>query len=133
MSMPRVRVRRLPPNTHDLLLNLTNRHVHAQLVNRSAGEVVVAVHSNEPEVKSAILSPEDHDRGFKTSTVAAAAVVGTMFGDRARAKGIDSVTWVPQGRYHGKIKAFIDGVRDAGIKTLRPHPDGMPGPSPVNN
>lgn len=131
--MPRLRVRRLPPNTHDLLLNLTNRHIHAQLVNRSAGQVVVAVHTNEPEVKSAILSPEDHEQGYKTSTVAAAAVVGTMFGDRARAKGIEAVTWVRPGRYHGKIKAFIDGVRDAGIKTVQAYPEGMPGPSPVDN
>jgi ribosomal protein L18 len=131
--MPRLRVRRLPPNTHELLLKLTNRHVHAQLVDRAAGRVVVAVHSNEPEVRSAIMEPGDHERGFKTSTVAAASVVGAMFGDRARALGIETVTWVRPGRYHGKIKAFIDNVRDAGIKTLRANPDGMPGPSSVDN
>jgi large subunit ribosomal protein L18 len=126
-KMPRLRVRRLPPNTHELLLNLTNRHIHAQLVDRSAGRVIVAVHSNEPEIRSAILEPGDHDRGYKSSTVAAASVVGSMFGDRARSRGIESVTWVRPGRYHGKIKAFIDGVRDAGIKTLRANPKGMPG------
>jgi hypothetical protein len=45
--MPRLRVRRLPEGTFELLLNLTNRHVHAQLVDRHAGRVVVAVHSNQ--------------------------------------------------------------------------------------
>jgi ribosomal protein L18 len=46
--MPRLRVHRLPPGTHELLLNLTHRHVHAQLVDRAAGRVILAVHSNEP-------------------------------------------------------------------------------------
>jgi ribosomal protein L18 len=45
--MPRLRVRRLPEGTYQLLLNLTNRHIHAQLVDREGGRVVVAVHSNQ--------------------------------------------------------------------------------------
>lgn len=126
-EMPRLRVRRLPENTHDLLLYMTNRHVHAQLVNRSAGTVVVSAHSNEPEVRGAILGPDDHERSYKTSSVAAAKVVGGMFGERARAAGVETVTWVRPGRYHGKIKAFIDEVRESGIRTVKAYPDGMPG------
>jgi ribosomal protein L18 len=45
--MPRLRVRRLPAGTHELLLHLTNRHIHAQLVDRVAGRVIIAAHSNE--------------------------------------------------------------------------------------
>jgi ribosomal protein L18 len=45
--MPRLRVRRLPEGTFELLLNLTNRHVHAQLVDRHAGRVLIAVHSTQ--------------------------------------------------------------------------------------
>lgn len=46
--MRRLRVRKAPPGTLDLLLNLTHRHVHAQLVNRRAGTVLFAVHTTEP-------------------------------------------------------------------------------------
>lgn len=124
--MPRLRVRRLPAGTHDLVLNVTNRHVHAQLLNRAEGRVLVAAHSNEPVVKSAILGPQDHPNGYKTGTVAAAGVVGTFFGNRARENGVQTVTWVRPGKYHGKIKAFIDNVRAAGVKTVRAYPDDMP-------
>lgn len=126
LTMPRARVRRLPPGTHELVLNLTNRHVHAQLLDRPAGRVVVAAHSNEPSVKNTILGPDDHPGGYKTGSVAAAGVVGTFFGDRARASGVETVTWVRPGKYHGKIKAFIDNVRAAGVKTMRAYPDDMP-------
>ncbi len=46
--MPRLRVRRAPPGTFELFLNLTNRHIHAQLLDRQAGRVFLAVHTTEP-------------------------------------------------------------------------------------
>lgn len=46
--MGRLRVRRMPPNTFELLLNLTNRHIHAQLIDRHAGRVILATHTTEP-------------------------------------------------------------------------------------
>lgn len=46
-AMRRLRVRRVPPGTLELLLNLTNRHVHAQLVDRAAGRVFLGVHTTE--------------------------------------------------------------------------------------
>lgn len=55
--MGRLRVRRLPPGTHDLLLKLTNRHVHAQIVDRAAGTVLVAVHTTEPVCSPAASRP----------------------------------------------------------------------------
>lgn len=55
-AMGRIRVRRMPEGTFELLLNLTNRHVHAQLVDRHAGRVILGVHSNEPVRTSPLLS-----------------------------------------------------------------------------
>lgn len=45
--MGRVRHRRLPGDLYYVFLNLTNRHVHAQLVDREAGHVILAAHSTE--------------------------------------------------------------------------------------
>jgi hypothetical protein len=85
------------------------------------------------EVRQAILGPDDHPRGYKTSTVAAAETVGTIFGQRAKDQGVEFVTWIRPGRYHGKIKAFIDNVRAAGIRTLQAHPELSPPKPMVNN
>jgi hypothetical protein len=85
------------------------------------------------EVRQAILGPDDHPRGYRTSTVAAAETIGTIFGQRAKAHGVECVTWVRPGRYHGKIKAFIDNVRAAGIRTLQAHPKLSPAKPAVNN
>lgn len=47
-----------------------------------------------------------------------------MFGERAKAAGVKHVSWARPGRYHGKIKAFIDNVRACGVSTLKPYPLG---------
>jgi hypothetical protein len=85
------------------------------------------------ELRSAILGPDDHPRAYKTASVAAAETVGKMFGVRARARGIEAVTWSRPGRYHGKIKGFIDNVRASGIQTLQAHPRESPPKPAVNN
>jgi len=43
--------------------------------------------------------------------------VGTLLGDRAKAKGVTEVVFDRGGyRYHGRVKALADGVRAAGVK-----------------
>lgn len=71
---------------------------------------------------------------YATSTVAAAATVGDLFAERMRQQGVSTVYWSRPGRYHGKIKAFVDAVRGSGIETHRapkwempPAPKQVPG------
>lgn len=131
--MGRIRVRRPPTEVFDLLLNLTNRHVHAQLVDRGRARVVVAVHTTEPTVRRAI-GGEDAPRGsYVTGSVAAARHVGDEFGRRAAERGIGVVYWQRPGRYHGKIKAFIDAVRGWGVETKTPPRLDMPPAPDVDN
>lgn len=131
--MARIRFRRPAVNTYQLLLNLTNRHIHAQLVDKNAGRVLVAAHTNEPALRHKIAGPDAPPNTYVTSTVAAARQVGQHFAERACAKGITAVYWQRPGKYHGKIKAFIDAVREAGIETKRaPKPDMPPVPE-INN
>ena len=59
----------------------------------------------------------------------AAGIIGQTLAERANKIGLSSVQWKRPGRYHGKIKAFIDAVRDGGIATLKANPPGtIPGP-----
>lgn len=114
--MGRLRVRRLPTATYTLLLNLTNRHIHAQLVDRQLGRVVIAAHSNEPSLRAAIAGPQAPSGTYATASVAAARFIGTQFAQRARENGVDTVYWIRPGKYHGKIKAFIDAVKEGGVE-----------------
>lgn len=123
--MARVRVRRPSEKTLLLLLNLTNRHVHAQLVDCNRGVVAVAAHSTEPFIRAKI-APNAPRGSYATASVAAAAAVGSIFADRARSAGVSQVYWQAPGRYHGKIKAFVDAVRHGGLRTLTPPSNEMP-------
>ena len=45
-----------------------------------------------------------------------AAKAGGLLGERAKAQGIETVVFDRGGyQYHGRVKAFADGVREAGL------------------
>ncbi|GKG64470.1 ribosomal protein L18/L5, partial [Tanacetum coccineum] len=51
---------------------------------------------------------------------AAAAKIGKLLGERLLLKDIPavSVVYKKEQRYHGKVKAVIDSLREAGVKLL---------------
>ncbi|KAL3733201.1 hypothetical protein ACJRO7_022688 [Eucalyptus globulus] len=55
-----------------------------------------------------------------TRDVAAAAKIGKILGERLLLKGIPAVAvhLKREQKYHGKVKAVIDSVREAGVKLL---------------
>lgn len=63
---------------------------------------------------------------YATASVDAARQVGQIFGKRATDHGIQLVYWQRPGKYHGKIKAFIDAVRECGIETKTSPRSDMP-------
>lgn len=66
---------------------------------------------------------------YASSTVKAARTIGEELAIRMQDAGVSSVYWNRPGTYHGKIKAFIDAVREAGIQTYTPPSLEMP-PAP---
>jgi large subunit ribosomal protein L18 len=88
-----------------LVVNRSTRHIHAQVVDDTRGFTLVAASTLEADLRSA--------DGDKT---AAAAQVGKLLAERAKAAGIDSVVFDRGGRrYHGRIAALADGAREAGL------------------
>jgi large subunit ribosomal protein L18 len=82
----------------------SNRGIHAQLVDDVAGRTLAAVSWTESEL-----------RGLKPMEQATKA--GELLAQRAKAAGIDAAVFDRGGyRYHGKVKAFADGVREGGLK-----------------
>ena len=79
-------------------------HIYAQLVDDDAGRTLAAASSQESK----------DAKGKRTES---AKNVGTLLGDRAKAKGVTEVVFDRGGyRYHGRVKALADGVRAAGVK-----------------
>jgi large subunit ribosomal protein L18 len=82
----------------------SNRGIHAQLIDDINRRTLAAVSWTEGDL-----------RGLKPMEQAGKA--GELLAKRAKAAGVDSALFDRGGyRYHGKVKAFADGVREGGLK-----------------
>jgi len=82
----------------------SNRGIHAQLIDDLSGRTLAAVSWTESDL-----------RGLKPMEQAGKA--GERLAERAKAAGVESALFDRGGyRYHGKVKAFADGVREGGLK-----------------
>lgn len=81
-------------------------HIYAQVINDLDGVTIAAAATN-----SKGLSLE------KTGNSAAAAIVGELLAQNAKAKGVSEVVFDRGGfKYHGRVKALGDAARKAGLK-----------------
>lgn len=82
----------------------SNRYISAQLIDDVAGRTLAAASSQEPALRE------------RTLTVGTAAEVGRLIAVRAREAGIEEVVFDRGGyRYHGRVKALADAVREEGL------------------
>ena len=80
----------------------------AQLIDDAKGVTLVSASSLEEAVKEQVKS---------TGSVEAAEMVGKLVGERAKGKGIESITFDRGGYiYHGRVQAFAEGARESGLK-----------------
>ncbi|GAB4855599.1 hypothetical protein Ancab_024220 [Ancistrocladus abbreviatus] len=94
-----------------LKLHFTNKFVHAQVIHSPSATVAAAASSQERALRL--------NMGI-TRDVAAAAKIGKILGERLLIKNIPAVSIFlkREQRYHGKVKAVIDSLRDVGVKLL---------------
>jgi large subunit ribosomal protein L18 len=60
---------------------------------------------------------DDSLRGGKTGNIEAAAKVGTLIAERAKAIGVTRVAFDRAGyKYHGRVKALADAARAGGLE-----------------
>jgi large subunit ribosomal protein L18 len=84
----------------------SNRHISAQVIDDVAGRTLAAASTLEPEL-----------RGAGTGNKAAAAAVGRLVAERAKAAGVDKVVFDRGGfLYHGRVAAVADAAREAGLE-----------------
>ena len=84
----------------------SNRHVVAQVIDDSAGHTVASASTLETEL-----------RGAATSNCDAAAKVGKLVAERAKAAGVQQVVFDRGGfRYQGRVAALATAAREAGLE-----------------
>jgi large subunit ribosomal protein L18 len=82
----------------------SNRGIHDQLIDDLTGSTLAAVSWTEGDL-----------RGLKPLEQAGKA--GELLAQRAKSAGVESAVFDRGGyQYHGKVKAFADGVREGGLK-----------------
>ncbi|KAL0404809.1 UNVERIFIED_CONTAM: 50S ribosomal protein L18 [Sesamum radiatum] len=98
-----------------LRMHFTNKYVNAQVVHTPTATVASAASTQE---KSLRLSMEKAKES--TRDVAAAAKIGKILGERLLLQNIPAVSVFLKRdqKYHGKVKAVIDSLKEAGVKLL---------------
>jgi large subunit ribosomal protein L18 len=80
-------------------------HIYAQVIDDGSGRTLAAASTLDKELKGS--------SGTKSE---AAARVGRLIAERAKAAGVEHVVFDRAGfRYHGRIKSLADAARDAGL------------------
>jgi large subunit ribosomal protein L18 len=90
-----------------LSVKFSSKHIYAQLVNDDAGTTVAFLSSLDESLRK---------QNIKSNLVGAKGLA-VAFADKVKAAGITSVVFDRNGRlYHGKVKAFADSLREAGLQ-----------------
>lgn len=102
----RAKLRELKVNR--LTVHRTPRHIYAQVIAPDGCTTIACASTLDKALRKDISS---------TGNVEAAAAVGKLVAERAKEKGIETISFDRSGfKYHGRIKALADGAREAGLK-----------------
>ncbi|MES9961254.1 MAG: 50S ribosomal protein L18 [Sedimenticola sp.] len=103
----RAKIREL--RVHRLTIFRTPRHMYAQVIAPNGSDVVASASTSDKAVKAEIEGA--------TGNAAAAAAVGKMVAERAKAAGVERVAFDRAGfKYHGRVKALADAARENGLQ-----------------
>ena len=86
----------------------TGQHLYAQLFTADGAKVLASASTVQADVKVGLASGKNKD---------AAAKVGQLIAERAKAAGIEKIAFDRSGyRYHGRIKALAEAAREGGLQ-----------------
>ncbi|MEM7098503.1 MAG: 50S ribosomal protein L18 [Pseudomonadota bacterium] len=89
-----------------LSVNRTPRHIYAQVISSDGGTVIAQASTLDKSLRDGTTGNSD-----------AAAKVGSMIADRAKAAGVTDVAFDRSGyKYHGRVKALAEAAREGGLE-----------------
>ena len=84
----------------------SNRHITAQVIDDTSGRTLAAAATVEADLRSGA-----------TANKQAAATVGRLVAERAKAAGVTKVVFDRGGfLYHGRVASLADAAREAGLE-----------------
>jgi len=91
-----------------LAVHRSNSHIYAQIFSGCGTRVLAAASTVEADVSK---------QSANGGNVEAAKAVGKLIAERAKAKGIEEVSFDRSGfKYHGRVKALAEAAREGGLK-----------------
>jgi large subunit ribosomal protein L18 len=91
-----------------LSVHRSSSHIYAQVINHDSTQVLASASTTQKAVAEQI--------GGHKGNIDAAAVVGKVIAERAKAAGVEKVAFDRSGfKYHGRIKALADAARENGL------------------
>lgn len=95
------------PERPRLSIKRTHKHVYCQLIDDVAGTTLVSASTRDKELRGEVKSGGNKD---------GAAAVGKAVAEKAVAAGVKSICFDRGSyRYHGRVAALADAVREGGI------------------
>ena len=86
----------------------SGKNIYAQVIDDARGLTLAAAATMEKELRGTVKSG---------ATREAAAMIGTLIAERARARGVEEVVFDRGGYlFHGRVKALAESARVAGLK-----------------
>jgi large subunit ribosomal protein L18 len=89
-----------------LTVHRTPRHIYAQVIGPEGDRVLASASTLDKDLRSGA-----------TGNIDAAAKVGALVAERAKAAGVTEVAFDRSGfKYHGRVKALADAAREGGLE-----------------
>lgn len=90
-----------------LSVQRTHKHVYCQLIDDESGKTIAAASTRDQDLRGQLKTGGNKD---------AAATVGRAVAEKASAAGVKAMCFDRgQYKYHGRVAALADAVREAGI------------------
>jgi large subunit ribosomal protein L18 len=87
----------------------SNLHIYASVISDDGSKVLAAASTAEKAVRDQL--------GGNGGNAAAAALVGKLVAEKAKAAGVEKVAFDRAGfAYHGRVKALAEAAREAGLQ-----------------
>lgn len=94
-----------------LTVTRTNLHIYAAVISEDGSKVLAAANTAQADVRTSL------GGSGKGATTTAAATIGKLIAEKAKAAGVEKVAFDRSGfAYHGRVKALADAAREAGLQ-----------------
>ena len=92
-----------------LVVYRSNVHIYAQLVDDNENKTLFSSSSNDKDLQSSVKKAD--------SKIEASTLVGKMLGEKLKKDKIKNIVFDRNGyKYHGRVKALAEAVRESGIQ-----------------